>query len=317
MNFRSFAILLFCSSVLAYADSVIQIKPSTGLHFGPHKQCVDLLRQPEITGRQVIIAKYDNGFKEIIHRKTKDYNQETHIALIVTQLQLDGQWINNHRQRIQYNSSTQIQSIRKCIWMNDHWILSSRILFQYNKKNQLIKQDSEIWNPQTRSWQPNYKLESQWDNDQNIVDLHYDWRDSDNDGECEWINDAIDTYDFNADGKVILWKKTEHNINNQWILMLETAYKYNDHRQLTTETTQSRFWEEGALEFFDKTIYTYNSTGKLASSRDYCWNGISWDTTSKTITQYETDGTIVKNKMNVDDQRFVSNTPVLLMEPRS
>lgn len=297
----------FCTLLLItgldFADKSVIVTPSPGLFYGPDKK-TELCTRP-VHGRRVSIERYDTGFRETETQRTETYLVERNATECIVAHQSPEGWMPYSRTLTAHGSDGQAGSVTHFWWADSTWQPRSRVTIQYQNGHPAV-QCSALWDSATGDWTPNYKLESLWDHDQNIMDVHYEFV------QGQWQTFSIDNYDYNAQGRVICWQKTELQSNGTWLLTLKTNYEYTGQR-LNAQTTQTRLSEECALENFDRTVFSYDENGACVSSREYAWNGATWDGTLKTVTQMQADGTVCHIKMKVSEQRFVNgNTPVLL-----
>jgi len=288
---------------LAFADKSVKVTPSTGLFFGPGK-CEALTPTPEAKPR-ISIEKYDTGFSETETQRTETFLIDENASQLIVSHRSEGVWKPCSRTLTHLNTQGQTRRVTHFWWAGGAWQPCSRVTIDYLDGHP-VAQCSDLWDSTTATWKANYRLESHWEHGQNIMDIHYEWAGD------QWQTFSIDNYDYNAQGLVACWQKTELQSDGRWVLTLKTDYEYTG-RRLNAQTTQTRLSEECALENFDRTTFSYNDNGACVSSREYAWNGATWDSTLKTVTQMQADGTVCRIKMKVGARRFVnSNTPVLL-----
>ena len=149
-----------------------------------------------------------------------------------------------------------------------------------------------------------------------MTDVHYEWTDADNDGKPEWNAFAVDSYDYDAEGRPTQWQRTCVEGDGSWLLEERTTFDYDASGRRAAQCTQSRLDPSWPMENLTKTTFTYDDQGQLSATREFNWNGATWDAALRTQVQVLPDGTISRLKMRVDDQRFVQvDTPVILTNP--
>lgn len=295
-----------------HADEALRVTPASGLFFGPSKTLGMASSGPLPSIR---LEQLDNGFKTIQRRETDRLLAQSALRERLTEVNRGEGWQPQCRVQSQLDDAGRIILERRAWWTGAAWVPSSRVRINYQDGHP-VSQVSELWDEQSSEWVPDYRLDSQWEYGQNLLDTHYEWSDPDGDGTFSWTAFALDIYDYDAQGHAVSWQHSELQEDGQWLLCQVTDFQYDDQGRLTSQAIRSRLDETWALENFSRTTYVYDAQGQVAGIRESNWNGAAWEDTYKTVVQVLPDGTVSRLKMRVDDQRFVqADTPVILTNP--
>lgn len=112
----------------------------------------------------------------------------------------------------------------------------------------------------------------------------------------EWINGAWVNIDrmvmtYNPQGDMLsmavdLWR------DGTWVASMLMSYTYDGSGNLIEDIMQMDSDDDGVLEYFFRTVYTY-SGGRMTKSEDYTWYG-TWQKTMETTYTYNSQGQLIE-----------------------
>lgn len=249
---------------------------------------------------------------------TLNYDSDENITEDLTYYWDGTAWTPSFKTSYSYNTNGDVYSIDSYIWDGVSWKNYSQVLYNYdtNGNKTLVTnysywidgigwsaatKDSTIYNSNSLSdtvfyshwdyysfpvWTFNYKESYTYNLNKNTQDYYqYFWSGS------EWKLYYKGNYSYDTSNNLIERLGYTY-VNANWVEESKSTYTYD---QQNNQISSTYYYTDGTnLALSDSSFSSYNNNGQIIEHLLYLgWNGISWNSGSKTQKSFDSDGRII------------------------
>jgi hypothetical protein len=221
--------------------------------------------------------EFDGAVWKNFGRKMYTYTPTGNVESIVDQSYNSGAWENDYRLLYTYNSNDEVEVYLHQVW-NSGWENSSRTVYAYSG-GELSHQTDQHWNGS--SWDDANRRMYTYANGDEVEILYQDWNGT------SWENHRRKTSQYDTDGwlAVVTWQDW-NGTTSSWDNNYRKLYDHNSgepyYASITTQDFVSGNWENG-----DRTVYNFNSFGKIGEMIWSYWDGTLWEQIQRFEVFYE------------------------------
>jgi hypothetical protein len=244
---------------------------------------------------------YDCNFS--YYKRTISYNSNNHVNQELN-LVLDSQsqtWIPVSKTIYNYDSSNNISEIIRQSWVNSLSIFRNyaKYNYVYNATNNKTNETISVWKVETNNWITVTTVDYQYDNNDNLLDIHY--KNAWDEASQTWFNRNHTVYNYVVG--LLVEKSVEITYNNVLYSKYKIIYTNNSLGEPIEEVTTT--FNEGLWHNSSKIILSYNFDNLIGLKSFYHWdvNNSSWG-------QYGTEQFTYNNEalQNVQYSDFYSSS---------
>lgn len=189
-------------------------------------------------------------------------------------------WIEKTRENFNsqgINNLTEVWDTALNNWKNQYQTTAT-----YDDTNRITLSKTDRW---INSWRNSSQMVYSYNPDQTVTKLYQLWNSN------QWNNIHLYTYTYNQG--ILIEESTSDWNENDWVIQRRAFYHYNTNGSINNIVIQQPHFSTGELTDFQRFVYTYTATNKMASyTLESRWNN-AWFGINRILYAYDSNDYLV------------------------
>ena len=235
-------------------------------------------------------------------RRILEYDQNNNIISTITQIHVDGSWVNELRWVSIFNSDGVRIEVLRQFWNGSEWIVDDGFLYEYYATGELKSVLGRGWDGQ--NWRDGF-LESYEYTQSGLRTLHlFQWWDG-----WQWVNQTRDIKSYDGEKIISHIYQKAASAQQNWTNDLKREYEYpND----STDITYVSFWQDSIWDISLRDFNSYDKQDNLIRSVGQRFEDSTWVNIGMGTFEYNLDNQqTLDSNFQWNGQEFVKISDII------